>query len=162
MAINLGELINKLNAERYLGIVVFGDALCGKTTYVKKFIGLNTNLNLVYLDAQELFEKHPNTEKLLAYPPKEFMEWIQQIIKNNIDKKVDAVFLDNMEALYNIWSPQKQNEFIDRRAQRIEKSAFNIPIITLIQSDDKIQKLYNEQSPESFKRIISFNELIYL
>jgi len=162
MAEDLVKTINKLKQERYLGAIIFGNPLCGKTTYIKNFISKHSDLKLFYLDAQELFVKHKKPEKLLTIPPKEFVEWIQQIVEEKTEKKVDAVFLDHIDSLYNIWSQQKQNEYISRRALRIEKAAFEIPIITIIQSDSAIEKIYNEQSSDLLKRIIKFNELIHL
>ena len=163
MAVNLAELINKLNKhERYLGAIIFGEPLCGKTTYIKKFIKKNIELKMIYLDAQEHFVNHSDPEKLITIPPKEFLNLMQQVVKEKNIEKLDAIFLDHIDALYNIWSQQKQNEFISRRAQRIERAAFEIPIITIVQSDNKIEKLYNEQPNESLKRIIKFNELIHL
>lgn len=162
MAEDLVKTINKLKQERYLGAIIFGEPLCGKTTYIKTFINKQTELKLFYLDAQGLFVKHKQPEKLLTIPPKEFVEWIQQIVEEKGEKKIDAVFLDHIDSLYNIWSQQKQNEFISRRALRIEKAAFEIPMITIIQTDSAIEKIYNEQSSDSLKRIIKFNELIHL
>ncbi|MCH7963259.1 MAG: hypothetical protein IH852_04915 [Bacteroidetes bacterium] len=158
MAINLIKLIRKLKTEeRYVGAILFGPAYCGKTWYLKRVISQNKDQRILYIDSQNYFERHNNPESLLTTRPKSYIEQIQKYsVESDIEH--EAIIIDHSDALYNIWSNQKQEEFI-KMMLRVEKSAFKLPLVWVLQGDERLENLYSDQHSNTLKKIIKFNEL---
>ncbi len=109
----LTDLIKEFTHERYIGIVIFGDADAGKTSYMQKFIKLHPQLNIYYIDIQERAVAQPDKSFIFELNPRKFVDWILQLIPS---RKVDACIVDHFDFLFNLWDAVKKEEFIKRFA----------------------------------------------
>jgi len=156
MAINLKNLLKLIKSnERYLGLIIYGPPMIGKTNYFEKFVK-TSELLIELVDCLNIFNKYNGTDDILRLTPKTCLEFVKEYIQTNTIS--DFIILDHIDALFNIWSKQKQNDFIGR-AIRIEKSSFNIPIITVLNSKIVLDELPFQKSDELLKRIIKFKKL---
>lgn len=159
MTINLLNTIKKLSYERYMGLIIFGEADSGKTDYMIEFQKRNKDLNIFYIDIQrEIINQDLNKNIFDFLDTERFLEWCLQLIPEKELELLNAVVIDNFDFLMPLWNEQKKLEFIGR-IKKLEKSRFSKPLLAVLQEEKTFDDVYKKQSNEEMKRIIKFTEL---
>ncbi len=154
--INLRNLIEKLYHERYMGVLIYGEADSGKTRYVKQFMEMEYELHILYVDVQETLSNQGDREIVFELTPKKFLEqWCLPLIDK---EKYNAIILDNFDVIVNLWDTRKKSELITR-IQKTEKAVYAIPVIAVLQEDSLFDEAYQQQNKTVLQRIIRFSEL---
>jgi len=156
MPINLRRMIEKLYHERYMGVLIYCEADCGKTRYVKKFMKMEHELRILYVDVQETLSNQGDREIVFELTPKKFLEqWCLPLIDK---EKYNAIILDNFDVIVNLWDTRKKTELITR-IRKTEKAVYSIPVIAILQEDSLFDEAYLQQNETVLQRIIRFSEL---
>jgi hypothetical protein len=161
MAIDLIKEIKKRKSARYMGLMIFGKANDGKTAYIDKFMTQNNDkISMLCLDVHQMLKEMADPNIVFELTPKKFIEWCLQYVKEQ-EEALDAVIVDNFDAVVNLWDDKKKKEFVDRlTGYDLQKSVFSKPFIAVLQEDKVFQDAYQEQENKEFKSIIKYRELI--
>ncbi|MHA1765522.1 MAG: hypothetical protein ACTSVK_04605 [Promethearchaeota archaeon] len=153
----LSDLIKKFSHERYVGIIIFGAADGGKTTYMQKFTRLHPDLKIYYLDVQEKVAAQSDTSFILQLTPRKFLDWIFQFLPS---QPVDACIIDHFDFMFNLWDTVKKEDFLNRFT-RIERVIFPKPFIAILQSDPILENVIekNITNPRSIYRFEDLEEI---
>ncbi|MHA1796399.1 MAG: hypothetical protein ACTSUK_09810 [Promethearchaeota archaeon] len=153
----LSDLIKKISCERYVGIIIFGAADGGKTTYMQKFTRIYPDLKIYYLDVQEKVAAQTDRSFILDLTPKKFLDWIFQFFPL---QPVDVCVIDHFDFLFNLWDTVKKEDFLNRFT-RIERVIFPKPIIAILQTDDVLENAIekNITNPRSIYRFEELEEI---
>ncbi|MHA1795419.1 MAG: hypothetical protein ACTSUK_04860 [Promethearchaeota archaeon] len=148
------DLIRKFSHERYVGIIIFGEANGGKTSYIQKFIRLNPDLKICYIDVQEKVAAQTDRSFILHLTPKKFLDWVFQLFPS---ESVDACIMDHFDFLFNLWDTIQKEDFLNRFG-RIERVIFPKPIIAILQTDPLLENTV-EKNMNDPRNIYKFEEL---
>ena len=130
MAINFKRYIIEMKNERYMGSIIYGEANCGKTKFIKDFINKSNDFDVTHLDFINVLDKLEVKSKVIQFLPNSFFKFILELIKTECSKTKEAVILDNIDVVLNLWSINDKNEFVNQ-LMTIEKSMFNFPITAI-------------------------------
>jgi len=150
----LSDLIRKFSNERYVGIIIFGEAEGGKTSYIQKFIRFNPDLKICYIDVQEKVAAQPDRSFILYLTPKKFLDWI---FRSFLSEPLDACIIDHFDFLFNLWDTVQKEDFLNRFG-RIERVRFSKPIIAILQTDAVLENTI-ERNMNNPRIIYKFEEL---
>ena len=157
MAINLREHISNMKGERYIASIIYGEANCGKTKFIKNFILKNHDINIAYFDFMEELDKLNDKSQIILFSPKSFVTYFREILKS-ISSDVNAVILDNFDVVINRWDSTKKIEFVNQMTL-LDKNTINIPIIAFVQTDPIFEENNNKQINNKIQTIFNFREL---
>lgn len=162
MTVHLGKLIHALAHDRYRGALIFGAAGgengVGKTEYLRKFQQAHPEFPLSYLDVQQALLAHQNRALVFDLTPSRLLEWGVSLARQAALPEVQGILLDNFDVVVNLWDRRKKEEFV-QRLQRLEQTAFPIPVAAMAQDDPVFQQAYQQQPASALRRIIKFHEL---
>ena len=148
------DLIRKFSHERYVGILIFGEAEGGKTSYIQKFIRFNPDLKICYIDVQEKVAAQPDRSFILHLTPKKFLDWIFQFFPSD---PVDLCIIEHFDFLFNLWDSLQKEDFLHRFG-RIDRVRFEKPIIAILQTDPVLENTI-EKNMNNPQNIYRFEEL---
>ena len=148
------DLIREFSYERYVGILIFGEADGGKTSYIQKFIRFNPDLKICYIDVQEKVAAQTDRSFILHLTPKKFLDWVFQFFPS---APVDTCVMDHFDFLFNFWDTVQKDEFLHRFG-RIERVVFTKPIIAILQTDPVLENAI-ENNINNPRKIYKFEEL---
>jgi len=160
MLVNLKKELAAWQHERYMGIVLHGEADCGKSRYIQQLIETTAaELPIFYFDLLEQVNYFPDKAIILEWNPKTFIiEWLLPEIKRQMEPAHRAVVIDHLDFLFSLWDNTKKEEFI-QRVSHIEKAVFDRPILFILQDDTIIDLLKQEPQPGRKPFIFSYKEL---
>lgn len=162
MTINLSKLIYALAHDRYRGALIFGAAGgengVGKSAYLRQFQQAHPELALSYLDVQQVLLAQQNAALVFDLTPSRLLEWGASLARQAALPEAQGILLDNFDVVVNLWDSRKKEEFA-QRLQRLEQTAFPIPVAAMAQDDPVFQQAYEQQSGSALRRIIKFREL---
>lgn len=158
MPVNLRDLIERISHERYMGVLIYGEANVGKTLYLNKFLRIHKDLNILYIDVQQKIIKEGDTQIVLDLTPRNFLEWCLPLMSSEKLEKLSAVIIDNFDFLVNLWDDRQQTEFV-ARIQRLEEAVFPKPVLFVLQVGDVFENAYNNHREKELRRIIQFGIL---
>jgi len=159
MLVNLKNELAAWRQERYMGIVLHGEADCGKSRYIQQLIEATAaELPIFYFDLLEQVNDFPDKGIILEWSPRTFMAWLLPEIQRQIEPPHRAVVVDHLDFLFNLWDNAKKEEFI-QRISHIEKAVFDRPILFILQDDTIIYLLKQEPQHGRKPFIFSYKQL---
>ncbi len=158
MPVNLRGLIERISHERYMGVLIYGEANVGKTRYLNEFLRIHKDLNILYIDVQQKIIKEGDTQIVLDLSRRNFLEWCLPLMSSKKLENLNAVIIDNFDFLVNLWDDRQQIEFVTR-VEKLEKAIFPKPVLFVLQVDDVFKNAYNNHREKELRRIIQYSSL---
>lgn len=154
MVVNLEKILQEWRHERYMGLLLHGEADCGKSRYLQRVNQKAAkDFAVLYFDLLETASRFENKGIVLQWNPKTFLEWLLSELVRSMNDSHQAVVVDHIDFLYNLWDATKKEEFI-QRISHIEKAVFNCPILFVLQDDAVIEQI--KQQPETGRKPFIF------
>jgi len=159
MFVNLKKLLQEWRHERYMGLLLYGEADCGKSRYLLQMMqNAAKDFPVLYFDVLETVSGFKDKGIVLQWNPKTFLEWLLPELGKKMNAIHQAAVVDHIDFLFNLWDATKKEEFI-QRISSIEKVVFQRPILFVLQDDAVIEQI--KKQPEAGRRpyIIAYKDL---
>ena len=158
MVVNLKKLLQDRRHERYMGLLLHGEADCGKSRYLQQVIqNMADDFAILYFDVLETARRFENKGVVLQWNSKTFLEWLLSKVEKT-DENHQAVVIDHIDFVFNLWDATKKEEFI-QRISHIEKAVFHRPILFVLQDDAVIEQIKKQPAADRKPFIFAYKDL---